>query len=69
MSISHKKINKMISYVINNRMVEQENSEALENLCQKIYLIESSIGDKSAQQTLADIKEEIIRRSSGFSKD
>jgi len=64
MSISHKKINSMIESVVleSNRGAAQQ--KLFNDLCQKIYLIESSVGENSSRGVISDIKDEIARRSS-----
>lgn len=64
MSISHKKINSMIELVVSEGDRDTAQKKLFSDLCQKIYLIESSIGENSSRSIISDIKEEIARRSS-----
>lgn len=64
MSISHKKINSMIELVVSEGDRDPAQKKLFSDLCQKIYLIESSIGENSSRSVISDIKEEIARRSS-----
>lgn len=63
MSVSHKKINGLIEKVIQENEELNYESDKFIQLCQRIYLIESSVDDRSRSQTLSDIRDEIIRRS------
>lgn len=63
MSVSHKKINGLIEKVIEETQELNYDKDKLIQLCQRIYLIESSVDDRSRSQTISDIRDEIIRRS------
>jgi hypothetical protein len=54
----------MIESVIAEEDREPAKKKLFSELCQRIYLIESSIGENSSRGIIADIKEEIARRSS-----
>ena len=63
MSISHKKINSMILSVIDSESFSDYDVDAFRDLCQKIYLIESSVDERSGRKNLSDIRDEVIRRA------
>ena len=63
MSVSHKKINGLIEKIIEEREELNYDKDKFVQLCQRIYLIESSVDDRSRSQTISDIRDEIIRRS------
>lgn len=63
MSVSHKKINGLIERAIRNDENCDFDKDKLIQLCQKVYLIESSVDDRSRSQLLNDLREEIIRRA------
>lgn len=72
MSISHKKINELIVEVVNefddfpngeNGQLIMKNQQALIDLCQKIYLIESSAGGQSSQSLGDELRKEIMNFS------
>lgn len=63
MSVSHKKINGLIEKVIEGKEELNYDKDKFIQLCQRIYLIESSVDDRSRSQTISDIRDEIIRRS------
>jgi hypothetical protein len=67
MSISYKKINLMIEQEI-ERLDElsKDQKRGLRTLCEKIYMMESSIEQVSNQQTIADIKGEISLKADSF---
>lgn len=65
MSISHRKINTLISeHVSAIEDLSATERQAIEKLCEKIYLIESSMSSSSAQKKIDDIKQEIMRAAS-----
>ena len=67
MSISYKKINSMIAKAVAQTDDLSEGSkQILKEICEKIYMLESSIERVSNQQTIADIKGEIVRRADTF---
>jgi hypothetical protein len=67
MSISYKKINSMIADEVNLISdLSQENKKILRELCEKIYILESSINQASNQQTISDIKGEIVLKADSF---
>lgn len=53
----------MIEDVVNGGGFDEYNTSALRDLCQKVYLIESSIDERSSRKVRADIKDEIMRRA------
>lgn len=63
MSISHKKINSMIKEVVENSD-DNYDEKSFRELCHKIYLIESSVDERSGRKILNEIRDEIIRRAS-----
>jgi hypothetical protein len=63
MSVSHKKINGLIEQVITQDLKLDFDQARFIDLCQRIYLIESSIDDKARSQVISDIRDEIVRRS------
>lgn len=63
MSVSHKKINGLIEQVIMQSPELEFSESQLIELCQRIYLIESSVDDKARSQLISDIKDEVVRRS------
>jgi hypothetical protein len=63
MSVSYKKINGLIERVIINDLKNEFDQDKFIKLCQKIYLIESSVDDRSRSQLISDLREEIIRRA------
>lgn len=67
MSVSHKKINGLIENIINNANPIKINNketeikkEKLIDLCQKIYLLESSTSSISRNQMIDEICKEIV---------
>ena len=67
MSISYRKINLMIEQEIECLDELSKNQKrGLRELCEKVYMMESSIGQVSNQQTIADIKGEISLRADSF---
>ena len=63
MSISFKKINSMIETQVDDLSdVNDAQKRILVSLCKKIYTLESS-GTRSAQQTISDIKAQIIKQA------
>ncbi|WP_417529524.1 hypothetical protein [Marinobacter lipolyticus] len=66
MSVSHKKINGLIEKVIEEKEELNYDKDKFIQLCQRIYLIESSVDDRSRSQTISDIRDEIIRRSTSL---
>jgi hypothetical protein len=67
MSISYKKINSMIEIEIANTTgLLEEQKKVLMDLCEKIYMIESSIEQGGNQQTISDIKGEINLKAARF---
>lgn len=70
MSISHKKINQMIEVAVRDFSAFGHNLKAFEDICKKIYLIESSSNDSSSSMKLiSEIREEILLRSSDLKED
>lgn len=78
MSISHKKINELIVEVVKefdnfpvgtNRDLLETNRESLIELCQKIYLIESSVSGLSAQSLGDELHKEIMNFSRNLQQD
>lgn len=78
MSISHKKINELIVEVVNefdsfpesvNMSLLETNRQLLTELCQKIYLIESSISGASAQSLGDELHKEIMNFSRNLQQD
>lgn len=70
MSVSHKKINGLIENIINNASPIKINNnkteikkEKLIDLCQKIYLLESSTSSVSRNQMVDEICKEIVWHS------
>lgn len=66
MSISHRKINELIEDVINTNddfNLKGDNKEKLIELCKKIYLIESTMSDLSAQRLREELTTEILNFS------
>lgn len=68
MSISHRKINSMIDEVISGSSFRVYDERAFAELCKKIYLIESSVDERSAKKINVEIREEIMHRASGMIK-
>lgn len=67
MSISFKKINSMIeAEILEKTELSDEQKKVLKDLCEKIYMIESSIEQGSNQQIISDIKGEITLKSDRF---
>lgn len=67
MSISFKKINKMVEEVVDaDDDLDKSKKETLIDLCQRIYQIESSIGQTSNSQLIGEIRGEVQLRSMGF---
>ena len=70
MSISHKKINSMIENVVEDSELFTEKKNEFIELCQRVYLIESTASSSTSnRQLISDIKEEIERRSKTFTKE
>ena len=46
--------------------LSDDNKDIIRDLCQRIYMLESSLSHVSSQQTIADIKGEITLRSDSF---
>lgn len=67
MSVSHKKINGLIEQVITKDLKLDFDNTRFIDLCQRIYLIESSIDDKARSQVISDIRDEIFRASDKLS--
>ena len=68
MSISFKKINSMIEIEMNESQdLSDDQKVILKELCEKIYMIESSIEQGSNQQLINDVKGEIARKADSFS--
>lgn len=66
MSISHRKINELIEEVVSineNFKLKGGNKEKLIELCKKIYLIESTMSDYSAQRLRDELITEILHYS------
>lgn len=66
MSISHRKINELIEDVINTNddfNLKGDSKEKLIELCKKIYLIESTMSDLSAQRLREELTTEILNFS------
>ena len=62
MSISHKKIRSLISdHIERTDGLSDERKENLEQLCEKIYLIESDLSNSSAQQKISEIRQEVMK--------
>ncbi len=68
MSISHKKINSMIDQVVGDLDFKDYDENSFAELCKKIYLIESSVDERSARKITVEMREEIIRRASVVGK-
>ena len=68
MSISHKKINSMIDQVVSDLDFKDYDENSFSELCKKIYLIESSVDERSARKITVEMREEIIRRASAVGK-
>ncbi|BCB72564.1 hypothetical protein HMEPL2_29150 [Vreelandella aquamarina] len=68
MSVSHKKINGLIEQVITQDLKLDYDQTLFIDLCQRIYLIESSVDEKARSQVLSDIRDEIIRRAEKLSE-
>ena len=67
MSISYKKINLMIAQEVEHvDKLSKGKKRVLRELCEKIYMMESSIEQVSNQQTIADIKGEIVLKADSF---
>lgn len=67
MSISFKKINSMIAEEVSLcSELTSDQKQTLKEICQKIYMLESSVGLVSSQQTISDIKGEIVHRAGDF---
>ena len=67
MSISFRKINSMISREVEICAdLSDQQKRILREACEKIYMLESSVDLVSSQQTIADIKGEIVRRADSF---
>lgn len=69
MSISHSKINELIERVVNDVLETSYDRDSLIELCRRIYLIETSIYDRSAQQINNDIRDEIKMRAHNIKGD
>ena len=69
MSISFKKINSMIESEVSNQGLSDQQKMVLEDLCMKIYTLESSLDKGGRQQTISDIKGEISRKSDKFQEE
>lgn len=70
MSISHKKINSMIENIIEDGDLFTDKKKEFIELCQRIYLIESTASHSTSnKQLIADVKEEIERRHQTFSRE
>ena len=69
MSISFKKINKMISEEVKLCSdLSEKQKRTLGQTCEKIYMLESSVELVSSQQTISDIKGGIVGRADSFSE-
>ena len=69
MSISFKKINSMIAEEVGLSLdLSEHQKRTLRETCEKIYMLESSVDLVSSQQTISDIKGEIVRRADSFSE-
>lgn len=67
MSISYKKVNSMISEQIDSIDSDDAEQKALlKDLCEKIYMIESSVDQMSSHQIIRDIMGEITNKSSDY---
>lgn len=67
MSISFKKINSMIAREVELCTdLSDRQKRVLREACEKIYMLESSVDLVSSQQTISDIKGEIVRRADSF---
>lgn len=67
MSISYKKINSMISAEVELLPdLSDEKRTAIKDLCQRIYMLESSLSKASNQQIISEIKGEITLRADSF---
>ncbi|MEM7357932.1 MAG: hypothetical protein AAF431_02405 [Pseudomonadota bacterium] len=70
MSISYKKINSMISAEVDLLTdLSEENRVAIRDLCQRIYMLESSLSKASNQQIISEIKGEVTIRADSFVED
>jgi hypothetical protein len=72
MSISHRKINELIEDVINTNddfNLKGDNKEKLIELCKKIYLIESTMSDFSAQRLRDELSTEILHYSNHIKQE
>lgn len=74
MSVSHKKINRLIEEIIGEKGCLEISNKEVEvdlphfiNLCKKIYLIESSTGNLSQNQIIDEIRADIILTASKIS--
>lgn len=67
MSISYKKINSMISEQVEEyEDLTQDQRKLLIDLCEKVYMIESSVEQVSGQQIISDIKGEITLKANKY---
>lgn len=67
MSISYKKINSMITAQVEiTESLDDKQKKLLKDLCEKIYMIESSIEQISNQQVINDIKGEITLKADQY---
>jgi hypothetical protein len=64
MSISFKKVNSMIETEVElQEGMSDEQKKVLKELCEKIYMIESSVETGNNQQLIQDVKGQIARRA------
>ena len=64
MSISFKKINALIDAAVSEAPdLSEDERRRLRDLCEKIYMIESSLDSGSAQQKASDMRDEIIKKA------
>ena len=59
MTISHKKINRMIEEEINNLSGDDHVKDQVLKICKKAYALESSVDSIARNATVADIKKYI----------
>ncbi len=70
MSISHKKINEMIKTAVSDLNAFGREQQAFNSLCEKIYLIESSLNEStSATKIISEMREEIMSRAIDFKEE
>ena len=70
MTISHRKINQLIEDAVNDFNAFGYNTVKFEQLCKKIYMMESSLNDSvSSTRLIQDIRDEIVQRGQSFKED